>query len=127
MAWTAWQPLTPIDSITNGSMQPITSNAVYYMRRYMIYDTGLLTLTDNQEKTVTLPINRMYIFVNIHATNGQEIIILSCYNGTLRQTRVTHATQGNDTLITNSGQNVTFKATGGCRGHLLMFLDHTTT
>ena len=69
----------------------------------------------------------MYLFVNIHAVNGQELIILNCYNGLLRETRITHAKNGYDTIITNSGQDVTFKATGGCRGHLLYLTDYTAT
>lgn len=129
--WTDWQKIirnTDVtNSISNGNPAPIASGAIFSFRRNLFYDTGLLTLIDNQEKTVTLSSSRMYLYINIHAINGQELVILNCFNGNLRQTRITHAYGGSDTVITNSGQNVTFKATGSCRGHLLLLTDYAAT
>lgn len=84
-------------------------------------------MKDNQEETVTLDLNKMYLYINIHAVSGQELVILNCYNGVLKQTRITHAYGGSDTVITNNGQDVTFKSTSNCRGHLLLLTDFTST
>ena len=119
--------LQPVDAVASGNMHSVTSDTIFKLRRGLFYDTGLLELTDNQEKTVKLDAGRMYLFVNIHAKSGQELVILNCYNGVLKQTRITHSYNGYDTVITNSGQNVTFKSTGGCRGHLLYLTDYTST
>ena len=129
--WGDWQKVirnTDVtESLSDGNTAPVSSNAIYWLRRGLFFDSGLLNLSDNQEKTVTLSMSKMYLFVNVHATNGQELIILNCYSGVLKQTRITHAYGGSDTVITNSGQNVTFKATGACRGHLLLLTDYTST
>ena len=118
---------TITDGVNQNSGDLITSGAIFYLRQGLFYDSRLLELADNQEKTVALDSSRMYLFVNIDANSGQELIILNCYNGVLRQTRLTHAYDGYDTVITNSGQNVTFKSTGGCRGHLLYLTDYSST
>ena len=114
-------------SVASGNNNPITSDTVFLLRKGLFYDTGLMTLNDNEQKTVTLSASRMYLYINIHAVSGQELVILNCYNGVLKQTRITHAYDGNDTIITNSGQNVTFKAVTGCRGHLLLLTDYSST
>ena len=117
--------ISPTESILDGNPSPIASGAIYSLRCGLFYDTGLLFLKDNEEKTVTLNASRMYLYINIHAINGQELVILNCYNGVLKQTRITHAYGGSDTVITNSGQDVTFKSTSNCRGHLLLLTDFT--
>ena len=129
--WGAWQKVirnTDVtESLSDGNTAPVSSNAIYWLRRGLFYDSGLLNLSDNQEKTVTLDQTKMYLYINIHAISGQELVILNCFNGVLKQTRITHAYGGSDTVITNSGQDVTFKSTSNCRGHLLLLTDFTAT
>lgn len=104
----------------------VTSNAVARVRDRTIIETDLLTLGDYETKTVTLLQSNQYMFMNIHAIQGGEIVLLTSFNGSLYKTKVCSG-RGTDTTFTINGNAVTFKANAACRGHLFKVTEPGTT
>ena len=85
-----------------------------------------MNLGDYETKTVTLQPTNQYMFMNIHAIQGGEVVLLTCFNGSLYKTKVCSG-RGTDTTFTINGNAVTFKANSACRGHLFKITEFGTT
>jgi hypothetical protein len=110
--------LTPVDEVTSGNMQSVTSNAVSEeldnFKNITIYKWWG-TLKDNGSAQITLPEGYTWLYINTHVLNI-ELILFSFYESNIYTLR---RIAGNSTSITALDYNrIKLDVSGNCRGYI---------